>query len=527
VGHLTRIDENGDLIQDVVDESYKVTLKPIYDTRLFKNKTKENLIVGEHIDWIWINEVWGGVKLGPNYPAYWGMNNYSADGINPIYIGINRSKPGRVPFQFKGDVTLYGCKLPVEGSVFSDRNTRSTSLIDLMKPFQIGYNIVNNQIADILVDELGTVIMLDQNALPRHSLGEDWGKNNLAKAYVAMKDFQMLPLDTSITNTENALNFQHYQVLNLEQTNRILSRTQLANYFKQQAFEVIGVTPQRMGQQVEQATATGLRIATANSYAQTETYFINHCDYLMPRVHQMRTDLAQYYHSTKPSIRLQYVTGADEKVNFEIEGSAFLLRDFNIFATTKANHRAVLEQLKQLAITNNTSGASIYDLGNIIKAESISEVSHILKANEEKQMRQRQEEMQQQQQMQEQALQAKQQEELMKLQFEQEENDKERQKDLLVAQIRAAGYGATEDINRNEMSDYQDALADIRKSDEFQQQMDLKKESNSIRQAQSQDMLNLKREELATKREVANKQLEIARTNKNKYDFKTPKDKED
>jgi hypothetical protein len=51
---------------------------------------------------------------------------------------------------------LYGCKLPVEGSVFSDRNTKSTALLDLMKPYQIGYNIVNNQIADILVDELGT-----------------------------------------------------------------------------------------------------------------------------------------------------------------------------------------------------------------------------------------------------------------------------------------------------------------------------------------------------------------------------------
>ena len=525
VGHLTRIDENGDLIQDVVDESYKVTLKPIYDTRLFKNKTKENLIAGEHIDWIWINEVWGGVKIGPNYPAYWGMNNYSPDGINPIYIGINRQKPGRVPFQFKGDATLYGCKLPVEGSVFSDRNTRSTSLVDMMKPFQIGYNIVNNQIADILVDELGTVIMLDQNALPRHSLGEDWGKNNLAKAYVAMKDFQMLPLDTSITNTENALNFQHYQVLNLEQTNRILSRTQLANYFKQQAFEVIGITPQRMGQQVEQATATGLRIATANSYAQTETYFMNHCDYLMPRVHQMRTDLAQYYHSTKPSVRLQYVTGADEKVNFEIEGSSFLLRDFNIFATTKANHRAVLEQLKQLAISNNTTGASIYDLGNIVKAESIAEVSHVLKANEEKQMKQRQEEMQQQQQMQQQAIEAKQQEDMMKLQFEQEQNDKDRQNDLVIAQIRAAGYGSTVDINQNQQSDYQDALRDIRKSDEFQQQMDVKKESNNIKKAQTQDMLNLKREELATKREIANKQLEVARENKNKYDVKTPKNK--
>jgi hypothetical protein len=43
-------------------------------------------------------------------------------------------------------------------------------------------------------------------------MGEDWGKNNLAKAYVAMKNFQMLPLDTTITNTENALNMQHFQV---------------------------------------------------------------------------------------------------------------------------------------------------------------------------------------------------------------------------------------------------------------------------------------------------------------------------
>jgi hypothetical protein len=519
VGHLTKIDENGQVIQDVVDESYKITQKPLYDTTLFKNKNKENLIAGEHIDWIWINEVWGGVKIGPNYPAYFGMNN-NAGGINPIYIGINESKPGRVPFQFKGDATLYGCKLPVEGSVFSDRNTKSTSLVDLMKPYQIGYNIVNNQIADILVDELGTVIMLDQNALPRHSLGEDWGKNNLAKAYVAMKNFQMLPLDTSITNTENALNFQHYQVLNLEQTQRLMSRTQLANYFKQQAFEVIGITPQRLGEQVEQATATGVRMAVSNSYAQTETYFINHCDYLMPRVHQMRTDLAQYYQSTKPSIRLQYITSTDEKVNFEMNGTDLLLRDFNIFCTTKTNHRATLEQLKQLALTNNTAGASIYDLGNIMKAESISEVTHILKSAEEKQQAQRQQEMQQQQAMQEQALQAKNQETMMKMQFEAEENEKNRQNDIVIAEIRSAGYGAAVDVNQNQMSDYQDAMKDIRKSEEFQQQMDLKKESAATQKAVNMDKMAIEREKLASQREIANKQLEIARTNKTQYEIK-------
>ena len=258
---------------DIVSEEYKVTDKPEYDTSVYKQKTKDNLVFGEHIDWIWINEVWGGIKIGPNRPAFWGMNN--PGGINPIYLGLHGGRPGRVPFQFKGDATIYGCKLPVEGCVFGDRNTRSVSLVDLMKPFQIGYNIVNNQIADILVDELGTVIMLDQNALPRHSLGEDWGKNNLSKAYVAMKNFQMLPLDTSITNTENALNFNHYQVLNLEQTNRLLSRINLAKYFKAEAFSVIGLNEQRMGEQIaQQQTATAVEQAANASYAQTEQYFI-------------------------------------------------------------------------------------------------------------------------------------------------------------------------------------------------------------------------------------------------------------
>ena len=150
VGHLTKISEEGETIVDIVDENYKVIDKPVYNNELFRNKTKDNLIFGEHIDWIWINEVWGGIKIGPNQPSFWGMNN--AGGLSPMYLGIDKNKIGPLRFQFKGDNTLYGCKLPVEGAVFSDRNTRSTAMVDLMKPFQIGYNMTNNQIQDILVD---------------------------------------------------------------------------------------------------------------------------------------------------------------------------------------------------------------------------------------------------------------------------------------------------------------------------------------------------------------------------------------
>jgi hypothetical protein len=519
VGHLTKIELDGEVTQEIIDETFKITEKPVYDTSIFKNKSKETLLQGEHVDWIWINETWGGVKIGPNVPAMW--HTTMGDNVNPIYVGINRTKPGRLPFQFKGSNTLYGCKLPVEGRVFSDRNTRSTSLVDLMKAYQVGYNMVNNQIADILIDELGTVIMFDQNALPRHSMGEDWGKNNYAKAYTAMKDFSMLPLDTSITNTENATNFNHYQTLNMEQTGRLMSRIQLANYFKQQCFDAIGINPQRLGGAVSAQTATGVVNAMQQSYAQTEIYFVQHSDHLMPRVHQMRTDLAQYYNSTNPSVRLSYISSEAQKVNFTINGTDLLLRDFNVFATTKTNHRAILEQLKQMALTNNTTGASIYELGNIVKSDSIAGVTDILKDSEARIQAQRQQDMQQQQQMQQEQLQAKAQEEQMKLQAEQIENDKDRQNDLTIAEIRAAGYGSMSDVNENKVSDYQDAMKEIRETTQYREQANLKRTELTQKGVLEQSRLNVEKEKISANKQIANTKLEIARENKNKYDVQS------
>ena len=322
--------------------------------------------------------------------------------------------------------------------------------------------------------------MFDQNALPRHSMGEDWGKNNYAKAWVAMKDFQMLPLDTSITNTENATNFNHYQTLNMEQTSRLMSRIQLANYFKQQCFDAIGINPQRLGGAVSSETATGVVNAMQQSYAQTEIYFVQHSDHLMPRVHQMRTDLAQYYNSTNPSVRLSYITTEAQKVNFTINGTDLLLRDFNVFATTKTNHRQVLEQLKQMALTNNTTGASIYELGNIVKAGSIAEVTDILKDSEERLEQERSQQMQQERQMQEQQLQAKAQEEQM-----------------------------------------------IRESTRYQEQTNLKREEMNAKGSLEKSKLDVEKQKIAASMTIAQTQLAIARENKNKYDKPSSKKKED
>lgn len=525
LGYLTKICDDGSIINDIVTEDYQILDKPVYDTEFIKDKRAENLIYGEHVEWIWINQVWGGIKIGPNTTTLYGIENN--DGISPIYLGINDNEIKPLKFQFKGDNSLYGCKLPVEGRIFTDRNTKSMSVVDKLKPFQIGYNIVNNQISDILAAEIGTVVLFDQNALPKHSLGEDWGKANIAKAYTVMKDYGMMPLDTSIMNTENGLSFQHYQQLDLSQTQRIMSRMQLAQYFKQQAYELMGVSPQRMGQPIGQKiSATEAEQIQVSSFSQTEQLFTEHTDYLMPRVHQMRTDLAQWYAVQNPSVRMRNSISEDERVNFEVNRNDLLLRDINVYCTAKANIRKILEQLKQFAIQNNTAGASMYDVGQILQADSLGTLNAVLKATEEKQQQLQQQQLQQQQEMEQQRQQAELQEKQMEFDFKAQENEADRRNAVLIAEIKASGYGAMQDINQNGQSDFMDSMDKIRKTDLYADEVSIKRDKANAQQIMDREKLNLKREELQLKRETNETNMAIARENKNRYDFPGVKIKE-
>jgi len=524
LGYLTSIGEGGEVFNDIIDENYVVSNNPIYNTKFNKKRIAETLVFGDHIEWIWINQVYGGVKIGPNRMMF--QDTISKDEFAPIYIGIDQNEIGPLRFQFKNDQSLYGCKLPVEGKVFTERNTKSTAPVDLLKPAQVGYNLVNNQIADILIDEIGTVIALDQNALPKKSLGEDWGHGNYAKAYAAMKDFSILPLDTSITNTENALSFSHYQTLNLEQSARLMSRIQMANFFKQQALEVIGITPQRLGQQLGQTeTARGVEQAVAGSYSQTEMYYVQHSDYLMPRVHQMRTDLAQFYHSKKPSFRLQSSVTDDERKFFEINGVDLLLVDIHVYCKTNANGRAIMDRMLKMVEQNNTSGATIYELGELMQADSLGTLSNKMKALDQRAQERAQNAAQQEQADKEAELEAKKLELQMTLDAKARENEKDRRNELMVAEIRAAGYGSMQDLNANQQSDFQDTLETLKDSEEYQDTMNFNREKEGSKKEISSRKLDIEEKKLDLMREQSANNIRIARENTTASEIKAKKKK--
>lgn len=519
IGYLTSITEGQEVKVQIVDESYVIANNPIYHSNVSSKRNAETLVFGDHIEWIWINQVYGGVKIGPNRMMFRDIGD--RDEFTPIYIGIESNEIAPIRFQFKGENSVYGCKLPVEGKVFTERNSKSTALVDLMKPSQISYNLVNNQIADILIDEIGTVIALDQNALPQKSLGEDWGKGNYEKAYVAMKDFSILPLDTSISNTENALNFNHYQQLNLEQSNRLMTRVQMANFFKQQALEVVGITPQRLGQQIGQTdTAKGVEQAVAGSYAQTEMYFIQHSDYLMPRVHQMRTDLAQYYHSKRPSVRLQNMVSPDERQFFEINGTDLLLLDINVFCNTNANVRAVLEQIKQLSLSNNTSGATLFDLGEVMQADSLGTLNTALKSIDAKGQERAEQEHARAKELQQAEAEARQKEKQMENDHDKMMLEMKNRNNLMTAEIKAAGYGAMQDIDQNLKSDFQDVLGELKADQAYQETMGFDREKEANKKSLGEKKLDIEQQKVDVMRKDSDNKVAVARENTSASEIK-------
>jgi hypothetical protein len=107
------------------------------------------------------------------------------------------------------------------------------------------------------------------------------------------------------------------------------------------------------------------------------------------------------------------------------------------------------------------------------------------------------------------------------MQAEAEKQDKQLQNNITVAEIRAAGYGSTVDIDQNQMSDFRDAMKEIRELNNIKNRQIFKERKKVIEVFKAIKKMILKEKSLQVQREIADKQLEIARENKNKYDVKS------
>ena len=67
---------------------------------------------------------------------------------------------------------------------------------------------------------------------------------------------------------------------------------------------------------------------------------------------------------------------------------------------------------------------------------------------------------------------------------------------FLEAEIKAAGYGAMQDVNKNMQSDFQDVLKEVKQSEQYDETMNFNREKESNKKDLHQQKLDLEREKM-------------------------------
>jgi hypothetical protein len=323
IGKLIYLDELGNEQSTLVDENYKSGTVP----------TEQSL------EWGWVNQWYQGTKVGPD---------------------IYHIKPYKL---------LNYC--PIIGITYEVKNTEARSLVDLMKPFQVLYNVCMNQLYKLLEKEVGKVYLTSIRHIPVPKDGD--AQDALDVWEMEARNRGIVFIDDSPENLKSPSSFNQFRDIDLTRTQEIQSRYQLAMQLKNECWELIGMSKQRLGSVSASESATGTQAAIQQSYAQTEPLFVAH-EYVLGQLYQAIIDASLYIESKKPQSTISYITSDGESAFVQVNGTDLKFRDLKVFATNRPEDKKSFEEIRSLSQAVIQNGGSLHDIIELYSTDSLRQM---------------------------------------------------------------------------------------------------------------------------------------------------------
>lgn len=469
IGKVIYIDDLGNEQSLLVDENYKSGTIP----------------TEQSIEWGWINQWYQGIKIGPD---------------------IYHVKPFKL---------LNYC--PIIGTTFEVKNTEAKGLVDLMKPFQVIYNVCMNQLYKLLEKEVGKVYLTSIRHIPVPKDGD--AQDALDMWEMEARNRGIVFIDDSPENLKSPSSFNQFRDIDLTRTQEIQSRYTLAQQIKNECWELVGMSRQRMGAVTSSESATGVNTAVQQSYAQTEPLFVAH-EYVMGQLYQAIIDAALYVESAKPQSTLSYITSEGESAFVQVNGSDLKFRDLKVFLTNRPEDTQMFNELRSLSQAIIQNGGTLYDVIELYSTKSMREMKKVFKD-----LRDRQQQMQDQQ-MQQQQQQIEQQKEIAAAQMEhaqlikdqeianenyQNELDRINKKEIAI--IAAEAKGGLPDTDENAVPDVLEMTNLMNQQTKLTKDYEAKMADIQSKSVQTAQKLKIEQEKLNVARENMKNDLEIAKLN--------------
>lgn len=502
LGMIVYIDPDTMLLtKDWVDENFVVPdwFEEEYGSGF--NNNQPNTIY-----WTWIPQVWSGTKIC-----------FSLNEEDAIYLDLEP-----LPFQFKGDSNPYGCVLPVCGcSGFNNRNAQSLSAVDVMKPHQIGHNMVMNQLYQILEKEQGKFMIWDANFF---NTMKDWGgENGYEKVAMLAREFGHVFGDTSPVNMKNANpGGQLPKDVDMTLTAMIMSRAKIADYFEQKCLGTLGKTPQTPIDLMTEDIGTGIEVGTIQNPLVVQKFYTDFFQYKR-RCLEMDLDVSQYVQSQRKDQSIMYTKSDASRVFIQQLGMNMLLKDLHIYVVNSQELLKQLQAIKTIFTSkNNTSGATTLDLVEIITSSTPSAIKEYLKKVQDKtdKIQQNEQEM------------AQQELKMKNDQFEEKENrtdgrdnaNNQTKKEVAYIQTFNRQTDNLEDTNNDQTPDVLEYTKLNQQASAQSNQSAISAQSNALAQTKETNHTQLKNRELDIKEKALKvKQksdrdtLRVAKVNKNRF----------
>ena len=393
IGKLIYIDEMDNEQSMLVDENYK----------------KGTIPTEQSLEWGWINQWYQGTKIGPD---------------------IYHIKPYKL---------LNYC--PIIGVVHEIKNTEAKSLVDLMKPFQVLYNVCMNQLYKLLEKEVGKVYLTSIRHIPIPKDGD--AQDALDIWEMEARNRGVMFIDDSPENLKSPSSFNQFRDIDLTRTQEIQSRYNLAMQLKQECWELIGMSKQRLGSVSASETATGTNTAITQSYSQTEPLFVAH-EYVLGQLYQAIIDASLYVESAKPQSTLSYITNEGESAFVQVNGSDLKFRDLKVFLTNRPEDKQMFSEIRGLSQAVLQNGGSLHDVIELYSTDSMRQMKNVFKKlkdrqeqMQDQQMQQKQQELEQQQQQAQAALAQAAQMQQEKIAHDDYQNELDRLNKVQIAMIAA------------------------------------------------------------------------------------------
>lgn len=440
----------------------------------------------------WREIIWQGTVI---------RNCNSGGNLEPMYLNCRPVDYQRTS-PYKNEVLL-----PIVGQIINNRNTKPTSQVDKLKPFQFLVNVAMNKAAKLQERSFMPYVVMDMNLIPNQ---KDWGgEDALVKWITAGQESGVAPVDTSPSNIQGGAQTggQYPRVVDVDLTPRITAQLEIARNLTLMAYEQIGITAQRLGDMKGIDTATGINTSVAKSYQATGSWFTEfwECE---REILQQQLDMAQWLEANNKEITKQFVNSDFTTGWLKFANNNFSLYDLRLYVSNSQEELRKKKLYQELAISNNTVITDMSTRMEMIDNMTPSErILQIVKEAEERAAQQ----AQQMNQMKQQELQSQDENEKAKLKQEYDlallEMDNERE----VAWIKSRGYVEEQDSNKN-------TTPDAFEYAKFQSQasiqagnlgvsrdkltLDREREIQRVREKQAE--INLKQQELQLK----NKQIE-------------------